>query len=269
MSTKVRALTHYYFMEQLKYLGWVYALLIATFGLLPALFSLFSGQFTAMTLVYNLSDLGAGVVFWFFIFITMSLTYENFKLCIQNGLSRRTYFKARVNSLLLLSLIGVIIATAYYFLITANVQHHSTLKALLVQPYGGLYGTFFGSNVFINIIGYMVFMWIFMVGTGLTGMAIGGALSLLTTNVRRLVIIVVPILGFFALILVSQVSFHRTYDNNGDTGLERFFKFLVGYNATGQAGSFNPTAITVAMLIGCVIMGAIAYYVNQQLKVKN
>ncbi|ETY73493.1 hypothetical protein [Lactiplantibacillus fabifermentans] len=269
MSTKVRALTRYYLLDQLKYLGWVYALLIATFALLPALFALISGSFTAATLPNNLSDLGVGVIFWFFIFITMSLTYENFKLCIQNGISRRTYFKARVITLLLLSLIGVLIATIYYFGVTANFQHHSALKALLVQPYGGLYGRFFGSNVFINIVGYVVFTWIFMVGTGLTGMAIGGALSLLTTGIRRLVIVVVPILGFFALILIANISSSRTYPNDVDTPIEKLFKFLIGYNADGAAGSFNPTVPVITMIIGCLVMGAIAYYVNQKLKVKN
>lgn len=269
MSTKVRALTRYYLLDQLKYLGWVYALLIATFALLPALFALISGSFTAATLPNNLSDLGVGVIFWFFIFITMSLTYENFKLCIQNGISRRTYFKARVITLLLLSLIGVLIATIYYFGVTANFQHHSALKALLVLPYGGLYGQFFGSNVFINIVGYVIFTWIFMVGTGLTGMAIGGALSLLTTGIRRLVIVVVPILGFFALILMANISSSRTYMNNEDTSIEKLFKFLIGYNANGTAGSFNPTVPVITMIIGCLVMGAIAYYVNQKLKVKN
>ncbi|MFC6165507.1 ABC transporter permease [Lactiplantibacillus dongliensis] len=265
MSTKRWAVTRYILMEQLQLLWRAYAIILIAFVVLPLLFAILTGNLGHYSFTSTLTDLGIGVAFGFFISITMSLTYDNFKLLIQNGISRKTYWQARVISLIGLSFGMEIIATLYNFLVTAPARGHSG-QAFLGSTLYSLYDHFLGSNLFVNILGYMVFNWLFFIGLGLTGMAVGSIFSLLTKFTRNIALIAIPVLGFFLLVFLSNSSLNQ-HSYNLD-GLVNFLKFLMGYHANAQPGYFNPTVPMLTMIIGCVIMGGIAYYFNQKLKLK-
>jgi len=103
---------------------------------------------------------------------------------------------------------------------------------------------------------------------GLCGMAVGSIFSLLTKTVRRVVIIAVPILGFFFLGFlinwITRASIHLNFE-----GLAKFLGFLVGFTGDNKVGPLNPLIATGTILVVSVIMAGIAYYFNHKLKVKN
>nr|WP_244048501.1 hypothetical protein [Lactiplantibacillus plantarum] len=102
MSIKVRNTTRYLLTEQLKMTGWSVLALFVVFGILPLLFAVITGNIRQYSPLGNFASLSLGPLFFMLIFIVGSLTYDNFKLLIQNGISRQTYFQARVFALLML-----------------------------------------------------------------------------------------------------------------------------------------------------------------------
>lgn len=271
MSTKVRATTRYLLTEQFRLLWQSFAAVIAVFVLMPLLFALVTGNIQNFSLLTTLGNLTLGVMFGFFLFIVESLTYDNFKLMIQNGISRKTYWLARVYTVILISLIGEFISALYYYAVSAPIRGMSTHAAMMHMPYGELYGLFFGNNVFINIVAGFLFSAIFLMGVGLTGMACGSLLALFSKWMQRLIVIIVPILGVFLLGFVASVSSHGSGQNNYE-GLANIMKFLMGAPLTDgpiQTGALNPVAPTITMIVGCAIMAGIAFLFTRKLKLKN
>jgi len=264
MSIKQRSVTRYLFREQLQLLLQTFGFLLASFIVLPLLFAILTGNLSNFSLHDSVTELGLGVAFGFFIFITMTLTYDNFKLFIQNGISRKTYWQAKIVSMMILSFFMEIVSTLYNFLVTAPARGISGARFLDSMPYS-LYSHFFGAQLFVNVLGSMFFTWIFFIMLGLTGMAVGSIFGLLTKAIRNIVIVAIPVLGFFGIVFISNSAAGKTTYNFD--GLFNFIKFLAGDNGR-HTGYFNPAMPILTMLIFAIIMGAIAYFFNQKLKLK-
>lgn len=270
MSTKVRAVTTTLLKEQFKLLAQSFGAVILIFVCLPLLYNLMVGNIAHYNFLGNISDLGLGFIFAIMLFIGSALTYDDFKLLIQNGIARKTYWVSRVYTVVIVSLVGELIAALYYYLVTAPVRGMEPDQAVLKTLFG-LYGRSMGSNVFLNILAGMVFTWIYYVGVGLTGMAVGSLLALFNKWTQRLLVMVVPVVGVFLLGFVissNQNTISQTFQSEA---FANFLKFLAGYPAHGEAlaGQLNPTMPTIIMLIGCVLMGGLAYLFYQRLHVKN
>jgi len=268
MSAKLKLTTRYLLREQLKILGYVYLMIVVSIVCFPLGSALITRQLTSQTIL-NTLQINLGFTFGCVIFIIMTFTYDNFKLLIQNGISRRTYWRARVLTVIALSFIGDLVATSYHFLVNTPLQHRTFTSGFNHLFYAQLYGDFFGRhNLAGNFITNLIFMWLVFIMLGLSGMAIGSIFSLLTKSVRRIVFIAVPVLGFvFLAFLVnliarfpSQVSFE---------GTAKFLGFLAGYTGQSTGGTLNPLMPMVTMLVISAMMGAIATYFNHKLKLKN
>ncbi|PRO84992.1 ABC transporter permease [Lactiplantibacillus pentosus] len=269
MSTKVQRTTRYLLLDQLKLAGWSILTLIGLFIVLPLLVALLTGNIGHYQFLRDIANLNPGALFFLLIFIFGALTYDNFKLFIQNGISRRTYFSARLLSLILFSALCVIVGGIYYFAIHAPYMHWSTQQALL-KTGTSLYAYAFGSNVTLNVALNLIFNWIFYIGTGLTGMACGTLLALFGKWAKTILIIGAPILGVIAIWLLTVVIV-RNQSSFSYTGLEAFLKFLVGYPSHGpaDAGYFNPIMPLITMLVGCGVIGTLAYLFNRKLRIRN
>ncbi|RRK09431.1 ABC transporter permease [Lactiplantibacillus garii] len=271
MSTKLRATTRYLLIDQLKMLGAAALTIIGLFMVLPFLFALVSGNLGNFSFSNTFGNFSWGFLLGMFLFIANSLTYDSFKLLIQNGISRKTFWSAKVLVVLMIAFAGELVSALYYYGISAPLRGLSMHAALMNMPYS-LYANFFGSNVLVNVFASLIFNAIFLTGVGLTGMAVGSILALFSKWTQRIVIVVTPILGLFLLgFLISTTNTGDGYSSYDFTGFVNFLKFLVGYPQHGPAttGYFNPAMPTITMLIGCAIVGAIAYFFNQKLKIKN
>ncbi|MDV0431831.1 ABC transporter permease [Lactiplantibacillus sp. DA1] len=269
MSIKVRNTTRYLLTEQLKMVGWSILTLFVAFGVLPLLFALITGNIRQYSPLANFADLSLGALFFMFIFIVGALTYDNFKLFIQNGLSRQTYFQARVLALLTLSGLFVIINAIYYYGVHAPYLQWSTNTALMKSGYA-LYAYALGSQVWLNILASLLFNWIFYIGVGLTGMACGTLLALFGKWAKTILIISIPIIGML-IIWIMALIMARNQSTYNYTGLENFLKFIIGYPGHEEAktGYFNPTMPFITMLVGCGIIGGLAYLFNRKLRIRN
>ncbi|ASG80600.1 ABC transporter permease [Lactiplantibacillus pentosus] len=269
MSTKVQRTTRYLLLDQLKLAGWSFFVLIWLFAVLPLLVDLLTGNLSHYSFFQDLASMNLGALFFLLIFIFGALTYDNFKLFIQNGISRRTYFSARLLSLILMSALCVIIGGIHFFAFHAPYMHWSTQQALL-KTGTSLYAYAFGSNVTLNVALNLIFNWIFYIGTGLTGMACGTLLALFGKWAKTILIVGAPILGVIAIWLLTVVIV-RNQSSFSYTGLEAFLKFLVGYPSHGpaDAGYFNPVMPLITMLVGCGVIGTLAYLFNRKLRIRN
>ena len=236
---------------------------------LPLLFALITGNIRRYSPFGTLADLSLGALFFLLIFIVGALTYDNFKLFIQNGISRPTFFQARVLTLIIFSGGCVIVNAIYYYGVHAPYLHLSTQAALMKTGYT-LYGYALGGNVWLNLLVSLVFNWIFFVGVGLTGMACGTLLALFGKWAKTFLIIATPIIGVLIIWMIALIMM-RNQSNYNYTGLENFLKFIIGYPSHGEAktGYFNPTMPLITMLLGCGIMGSLAYLFNSKLKIRN
>ena len=127
MSIKVRNTTRYLLTEQLKMTGWSVLACAVAFGILPLFFAFISDNISQYSPLSNFANLSLSALFFMIIFITGALTYDYFKLFIQSGISRQTYFQARVFALLMLSGLLVIINAIYYYGIHAPYLHLSLI----------------------------------------------------------------------------------------------------------------------------------------------
>ncbi|VDG18851.1 hypothetical protein [Lactiplantibacillus mudanjiangensis] len=267
MPTKLRTTTHYLFTEQLRLLGWTYVYLIAIFLILPFIFDLISGNLKDFSLTGSIATLGLGAVFGLFLMITMSLTYDHFKLFIQNGISRKTFWRARILSMLAMGLVGTIITAIYDYAIVVPLRFDSIAKFFNNGNFYTLYIHYFGNNLAINIFASLIMLLLAYILLGTTGLAFGSIFSLLSKTTRRLVLILGPILGIFFLFFIASNS--NGHSSDSFIWLLDLFKFLVGDFNNAAAGHLNPLMPMLTMLVGSSIMAGIAYFFNQKLKVKS
>lgn len=92
---KTKQVIKYLFKKQLPLIGVVYLTLIALIIILPFLLSVISGTLSSFSIVDQLRGGSVSAVFGFYIFVISTLSYENFKFLIQNGVSRSTFFLKR------------------------------------------------------------------------------------------------------------------------------------------------------------------------------
>lgn len=265
MSTKLRATTRYLLLEQLKQLAQGYLALLVIFVILPLLVALVTGNITNFNLLKTVGNFSLGAFLALFLFILNVTTYDVFKLLIQNGIARRTYWAARMICLVVLSVLGEAIVALYYYGVYAPMHSLTTQRALSQTAYS-LYADFLGKNLAVNLLAGAVFSIILYILIGTAGMLIGSFLALFSKWVQWLIIIIFPFAGFSLLMVgISNVSGYSNYDFSG---VEAFFKFLIGYPQNATAGLFNPTVPTITLLLLSAVMAALAYYCSQHLKIK-
>ncbi|MFB9770408.1 ABC transporter permease [Lactiplantibacillus modestisalitolerans] len=271
MNTKLNVTTRYLLTDQLKTMGQSFLWLLAVFFGLPFIYRILTGfRFENYSIVSALNNLGLGIMFALFMFVFQSLTYDYFKLFIQNGISRTTYWLSRIYAIIIISFIGELLCALYSYGFSAPTRGMTTHQMLDQTAYM-LYADWLGSNVWLNLLASMFFMWIFYIGCGLLGMAVGSLLALFNKHTQRILIMVIPILGVFALGMLISLTSPNTPKFMQSSGFENFLKFMIGYPLHGQAlsGNFNPIMPIVSMIVGCGITGGLSLIFYKRLHLKN
>lgn len=88
---KTNKVTKFLFRKQIIGLGEMYVLLFAAFLVLPFIFSLISGSLSDYSLADQMRGTWVTAAFGIYMFAISTVSYENFKFLIQNGVSRPTF----------------------------------------------------------------------------------------------------------------------------------------------------------------------------------
>ncbi|MFT9201511.1 MAG: ABC transporter permease, partial [Lentilactobacillus hilgardii] len=112
---KTSQITKYLFKRQIVILGEMYLVTFAAIYILPLLLSLITGTLHDYSFVRILKTSPITGFFSFFMFVIATLSYENFKFLIQNGISRKTFFEAQITVYGLFILIGNTVNLVYNY----------------------------------------------------------------------------------------------------------------------------------------------------------
>ncbi len=236
----------------LKGLVYTYLLTILVIFVLPTLFALvFTGGLMGVTVKGLLRNDLLPFASVFYLFVACYRVYEPFKFYIQNGISRRTVWKATIVVMAVCSLVMSLINFGYYYGVILPITGQADQTF-----YHTLFGNFFGVGGLGNMFGELIFEWLLLWLFAVIGIFMGSLAALVKKRTRRILWIVIPIA------LVVLFRFLVQYQDNMDLHwIEDFVKFAVGY--TPHAALWNPL-YPIGMLIILIIIGNVINYVIQQ-----
>ncbi|AQW20805.1 hypothetical protein PL11_002185 [Lentilactobacillus curieae] len=255
---KTRQVNKFLFDHQISAVGWLYAWAIAITLVLPLVLALVTGTIGEFSFAKQVSDTPLGSLFGVFIFAISMLTYSDFKVLIQNGISRMTFFKSQVIVLLVLTLIGNTINLVYGYL-TLPLTGDKNFNIFLTG-----YNDYFNNPILAGIVNFL-FSWLLLVALSMTGLAIGSLLSLFSKRNQRIILIAAPIALFVVLIFMGRTlaPSSRTVSWVAD-----FTKFMIGWRDAKGVQPLTPWPLTVGSVVWAALMAwfSRAMFARKQLK---
>ncbi|KRK99431.1 hypothetical protein FD04_GL002248 [Secundilactobacillus odoratitofui DSM 19909 = JCM 15043] len=257
---RTKAAFKYQFQNLLKLLGWSYLWAVVGIVVLPFIFSLILGQADDYSLSSYIPNGLTAIVLTIFVFVTGGMTYDGFKLFIQNGIGRKTYFRSKVYALALIIVLGEAINLVYGALYQRLIGKSGTrLFGLSV-----LYGDYF-KNSAANLLAVLLITLLFIACVAVTGMVIGTILGLFSRRVQVLLIVGIPILMFILLIVLVVLNDQSSLKL---TWLWQFLVFIIGVvNDNIHSGHLVVYAPMISGSVYIAVMLSIAYYLTLKLRV--
>lgn len=253
---KTNKITKYLFKRQIVILGEMYLVTFLAIYILPLLLSIITGSLRSYSFGNILKNSPITGFFTFFMFIIATLSYENFKFLIQNGISRKTFFEAQITVYGLFILIGNTINLLYNYLIYTPMAHRSDFDLFMA-----VYAKFFNHGL-TSVGAHFIFSALILVTMTLIGMTIGSFLSLFSRTWQRIILVATPIIGGVTLIYIFSAlrtsSFKMTW-------VETFAEFIFGYH---RSGIFNPFPMMGFMLIVNIALLVIIRYLFSKKQLK-
>lgn len=242
-----------------KQLGWTYLWAFCLIAVLPFALSVLFGQAHVYSFTDYLPSELTSMVLGLFVFVSGAITYDGFKLFIQNGIGRRTYFKTKVTALGVIILAGEAINLIY----GAVFQTWLTPNGPYLMGFSKLYGHYFGNSVADNLSVLLITL-LFIACVAVTGMVVGGILGQFSRRGQIIMIVAVPILMiilFFVLILLNQQSSLKL------TWLGNLLLLMVGAQPNMKLGHMIAYAPMISGSIYTVMMLAITYRLTLRLRI--
>ncbi|EHO48267.1 hypothetical protein [Lentilactobacillus kisonensis] len=253
---KTRQVTKYLFKKQLPQIGVVYLTLIALIIILPFLLAAVSGTLSSFSIIDQLRGGSVSAVFGLYIFVVSTLSYENFKFLIQNGISRKTFFEAQLTVNGLLILIGNTFNLLYGYLFLSPITNNASFNL-----FTRVYDSYFSNPILNGVLNFVMSGLLLVVGA-LLGMVIGNFLTLFSKVIQRLILIIGPISGGIVLLFIASAMIDHRFQMSW---VVNFAKLVLGYQG---ATSYNPFALIISLLIFGVILAGITRFLfgRKQLK---
>lgn len=246
LKSKSNRLAVYDFKQSIIGLGWTFVWFLGITILIPNIFSLtFNGDVN-----FNLADIDFTIVAGFFLFIdALAFKYDNFKWTIQNGVSRRTAWWAKIKGTLLLSAVILLID-----LVEKILQGKSLTNNVLTGAASHTFGAGI-VNVLESYIGLLVIV--------TTGLEIGYAMALLSKRGKAIVIIGVPVALIVIVTYLVRALIHANIDW---VGITNFVKTVLGYS--DKTGTFSQFNFSIIMLVWILICTGLSYWFSQKMKLR-
>ncbi|GAF35250.1 hypothetical protein [Lentilactobacillus farraginis] len=253
---KTNKITKYLFKKQVVILGEMYLVTFAAIYILPLILSLITGTLHDYSFVDILRTSPITGFFGFFMFVIATLSYENFKFLIQNGISRKTFFEAQITVYGLFLLIGNSINLLYNYFVYIPMTHKTTFNIFMAA-----YAKFF-HNGLVAVLFNFIFSALILAFVTLVGMTIGSFLSLFSKTWQRILLVATPVIGGVTLIyLVNALetsSLKMTWV--ADLG-----SFILGYD---RSGIYNPFPMIITLLLICIGLLLIIRYLFSKKQLK-
>ncbi|MFT9004311.1 MAG: ABC transporter permease [Liquorilactobacillus hordei] len=261
MTKKEISVTNYFFKNTVKKLGYILIWIVFASLFFPWLFSGFN--FSSLSVKNVLTDTNLGPTLSILISGIALFPYNDFKLLIQNGISRKTFWKARVLSFLAVSILGQLIGIIFA-LLNPYMQHSWQESSMYMQ----VYGKYFGSTAMNSFMGLCFILLSTSVVT-IGAIMVGSIFSLFTKKAKVYIFI-----GLCAMIVVLinwvSAAVQNDYMLHVIQGTNSFIHFIIGYSgASSHAGAWNPTMPFIVSILTGVICLIGSYAIMKLFKIKN
>ncbi|BAP86085.1 ABC transporter permease protein [Paucilactobacillus hokkaidonensis JCM 18461] len=247
LKSKSNRLAVYDFKQSIIRLGWTFVWFLGITYFIPTLFSvaidgnvgfkITNTAFTAVAALYLFID-------------TLMFNYDNFKWTIQNGVSRRTAWFARIKGLFLLALVVLIIDFIEKLIKGQNI--------LVNSMFVGYQNHTFGTYLIAIVQLYLGFLML-----ASFGLAIGYFMALLSKRGKSIVIIGFPVVLVVVLTYLAKVLVQANI--NWDP-IINFSKLILGYS--DSSGNYNPLNGTIILLLWIIIWGGLSYWFSSKLRLR-
>ncbi|MFT8374052.1 MAG: ABC transporter permease, partial [Liquorilactobacillus satsumensis] len=238
------SVTIYLFKRALVQLLYIIFWMIVGFVLVPAAISLINSN--PLDLKGLLRNTHVGQMLFFLISLLALFGYRDFKLLNQNGISRKTYWKARLLAYFGISTLGQIVGILFTLLVPFQDSWNRS------SIYMEMYGKFF-ANPLLNILAALAFIILAAYVVALGGIFVGSIFTLFTRKQRVLIFVALATLNVVGVSFIASSASQDSF-----TGLARsilkLIYFLVGdasRNAT--LGSFDPTVPFIVFLLAGIV----------------
>lgn len=236
--------------------AWIIGLMLGVPTIIHVIGKGFTG--TAETIGAQLTTLSFGAIFvnLVLIFYCGFLTYERFAFLIQNGVSRRTGWIAKLISLLVLAGVAIIYG------LLANMLSLMGDQSKNVSFYWSLYGHFYKNGV-LNILSMILTNLIFLLLVAAGGMMLGALFALLNRRQQRAILVGIPLVLIVIFTIIGRMVSEKviTWER-----IDNFIRFVMG--DTGQMGHLNPVVPSIIMLVLMLACLAISRWLNVRLRLK-
>ncbi|GLB47511.1 hypothetical protein WR164_14900 [Philodulcilactobacillus myokoensis] len=234
---KISIITRLFLRKDLKAAGYFYIFFIMGSIFLSIIIDLIFNRLDSIINlnfgILNLIDYAS----WIFILIYSLITYRNFKFLIQNGISRTTFWEARISSVFIIS----VVYTFIDLLIDEILKFNPTLVS---QNFITIYNhDYFNSS----IIWFIIISLLNIMGMSLIGIVWGSFRSLFSKKIKLLLRIVIPFLILFSIIFMIS-------DSSIFNKLEMFYSDIF-------STVFYSSLIDIILLLA-------SYFIYQKLQIK-
>ncbi|MEE6725863.1 ABC transporter [Pediococcus acidilactici] len=257
---KIAAVVKYDLSNYLRLILIAYAWIIGLILGVPALINLigkgFSGTLNVIEAQLNTISFGAIFVNVVLIFYCGFLTYERFAFLIQNGVSRRTGWIAKLISLLALTVVAIIYGLIVNALSLMGDQNKNT------SLYWAFYGHFYKNGV-LNVLSMILTNLVFLLLVAAGGMMLGALFALLKRRQQRVIVVGIPLALILIFTIIGRMISEKVFTWER---IDDLIRFILG--DTGTMGHLNPIIPTVIMLILLVACLAISRWLNVRLRLK-
>ncbi|WP_311407865.1 ABC transporter permease [Liquorilactobacillus uvarum] len=261
MTVKEKSVVFFLFKRVFRQLLYVLMWLLLGGIVFPMVLSFITG--TNYNLVEAIKNITLGPMLYIIVGCLALLSYSDFKVLIQNGISRHTYWKAKIVAFLGISALSQAIGILYVFLLKITLSGLSWEKhSLFMQVYGG----FFKNTTVAYLMSFLFAIlssFVFSLGCILTG----SIFSLFAKKQRRLVI-----LAILTLFIVAVATISNVYDKNGFTVAPKIIEllnFLAGYDQSSAGKALNPTMPFIDLIIFGLVSSLCSLQVMKRFKVRN
>lgn len=263
MKTKTKVVTTYLLTDWLKIVLPIF-LVMLMIGFFDELLQMENWQM----LVQKTFDFSSSVFISMGVIIFGLGNYQKFEYLIQNGISRQTFFKAKM----LATSIIVVGLTLIDYVNTYLIQKNAGV--VVTDFYTKFYGHFFAVS-WLNYGAKFIFdgLSLFILLSFLMLICLG--LSLCKKTARLIIIaafITCPflILGLGIDLLVKFIDHQTLVSTANDVQIffKKIFMFVTGYSKNIPAGHYNPTIYFIILILLSIIGIGLSYFVMQHLKLR-